>query len=303
MLGPLLFLIYVNDIFEVVHNDVKIRLFADDCLIYCHILGPESQVLLNSTLVSVTNWCTRWDMKINCSKTVCATITLKKRPLFYQYTVNNSPVRRVKEFKYLGVTFSSDLSWNVHVKTICCSARNKLFLLRRKLRMADTNCKLTAYKSVVRPVLEYAAIVWSPYTKALIDELERVQRLAVRFICSDYKLTTSATALRQALDLEPLAMRRKIARISFLYQILSNDVNIDADKYCKIVERRTFRKTHNKYLQPYHPRVDAFKYSFFVQTIELWNALPSDAIAIPSIDTFRNRLHDLFTVGEVPQQP
>lgn len=74
VLGPLLFLIYVNDIAMVVPPFVDVRLYADDCLLFCHVKSVSDQMLLNDALRCIDNWCEKWDMKINFDKTVCMTI-------------------------------------------------------------------------------------------------------------------------------------------------------------------------------------------------------------------------------------
>lgn len=88
--------------------------------------------------------------------------------------------------KYLGVTIASDLRWKLHVDSLYRKAMKKLWFLKRNLRHAPFNVKLSAYTTLVRPTLEYACAVWDPYKKNQIDKLEKIKRLAARFICSRY---------------------------------------------------------------------------------------------------------------------
>lgn len=121
-------------------------------------------------------------MNINQEKTVAMTITRKKDPLKFQYSLGNNCLSFVSAYTYLGLVTTSNLRWNEHVRYIEKKALRKLGYLRRALSQATHEIKLLAYKTYVIPVLEYALAVWDPYTQVHIDKLESVQRKAVRFI-------------------------------------------------------------------------------------------------------------------------
>lgn len=104
------------------------------------------------------------------------TFSNKKQPLSFTYTNDGVSLTHVKEFKYLGVTVTSNLKWRKHVEIICNKARRKLWYLQRTLSNSTRECKLTAYKTLVRPILEYASVVWSPHLKHDIAMLESVQK-------------------------------------------------------------------------------------------------------------------------------
>lgn len=294
VLGPLLFLIYVNDIATVVPPFVDVRLYADDCLLFCHVKSVSDQMLLNDALRCIDNWCEKWDMKINFDKTVCMTISNKKTPLNYKYTINNREIKSSNELKYLGVTISSSLKWDKHIDNITGLAKRKLGFLRRKLRNAPPSVKLLAYKTIVRPTLEYAAIIWDPHTKTEINKLERVQRLAARFIYSNYMRTQSVSLLLARADLQSLATRRKIARLKFIYDLYHKNYKLDPSVYLRPPGRVSARTNHSFSVQAYVPRVDVFKFSFLVRSIVDWNALPPEVLTgCRSSQDFQRRL-DLF---------
>lgn len=132
-------------------------------------------------------------MSINCSKTVFSHITNSQVILQYDYSVQDQRLERVHSFKYLGVTIQSNLKWDNHINEICSKARCRLWMLKRKLKYSTREVKLTAYKTLVRPLLEYSSVVWDPYTVKLINKIEQVQRLATRFIISNFRRTASVT--------------------------------------------------------------------------------------------------------------
>lgn len=186
VLAPLLFLIYINDIQTCVYPPVQMRLFADDCVVYTTINSREDQIELNNSLASIQNWCNKWGMKLNATKTACISFTHKKKALQFQYTISNVPLKKGDEVKYLGVTFTTKLNWECHINNIYQKALSKLHFLRRKLKNTPPSVKLNAYKTLIRPALEYADIVWAPHQKYLTDKLERIQNLALWFIYSQY---------------------------------------------------------------------------------------------------------------------
>lgn len=134
VLGPLLFLVYINDIVNVVTPGVRIRMFADDCVLFKEIFHPEDQIELNSNLSNIFQWCEKWEMVLNADKTVFRPIMRKKTPLPFTYRFGSSPLRQVDSYKYLGVTITTTLSWNTHVNSICSSAFRKLCFLKQTSR-------------------------------------------------------------------------------------------------------------------------------------------------------------------------
>lgn len=275
VLGPLLFLVYINDVATVVQPPVVLRLFADDCLIYAPVIGENDQEKINQCLEDLHTWCEKWDMEINYAKTTFAHITRKKNVLDFQYRMGSAILTNVSSFRYLGVVISNDLNWRSNVENVCYSSYKKLCFLRVKLRNATKDVKLMAYKTFIRPVLEYAAVVWSPHQKGLINELERIQRLAARFICSRYKKTDSVTEMLNSCKLELLETRRKRNRIKLLFQILQGQINIDKSRYIREPGRISRRINHSAAIRTYVTRTNVFRYSFFPNVIENWNALPA----------------------------
>lgn len=110
VLAPVLFLLFVNDVAAVV--EVKIRLFADDCILYQRIDSCQDQ------LKKVEAWCQEWQMEINTEKTIAMSITKKKTQAKFSYSLGNVPLRNITVCKYLGILISSDLNWTAHVEHV-----------------------------------------------------------------------------------------------------------------------------------------------------------------------------------------
>lgn len=162
VLGPLFFLIFIDDITSDI--PVTIKLFADDCILYLDIRSPHDQALLNTCLTKISSWCATWQMRVNEQKMVAMTVTRKRLPLRYEYSINGQELSFVNTYKYLGVVLSTDFKWNEHVDYIEKRAMQKLGFLTRSLRRSTPRLKLLAYKTFIRPILGYASVVWGPRT-------------------------------------------------------------------------------------------------------------------------------------------
>lgn len=174
VLGPLFFLLYINDI--VANLSVEVRLYTDDCVLYEEITTEEDQLRLNGDFNKVVDWCKQWQMCINFEKIVYMRVTLKKKPLIYCYGTEDVPLSGVTHYIYLGLYITSDLSWSKHLDTVLAKCHRELFFLRRALKLSTLTIRLLAYKTLVRPALEYALIIWDPFTKTDVGKLESLQK-------------------------------------------------------------------------------------------------------------------------------
>ncbi|MDD9361362.1 MAG: reverse transcriptase family protein, partial [Anaplasma sp.] len=217
VLGPALFLIYVNDL----RTNIKscTRLFADDCVIYRPITGSLDYKILQDDLHKISDWCDTWLMKINTSETKAITFTTQRHPTPHTYLIRNDPIENVILFKYLGVHLSSDLTWNTHIQHITKKAMKTLGFLKRTLFQANPETKLVAYSTLVRSQLEYASIICNPHQSYLGENIESLQNKAARFIFRDYSRFTSVTGIKHRLNLSPFHTRRKLARLSFIHKL------------------------------------------------------------------------------------
>jgi len=269
VLGPLLFLLHINDLPEAVTSQV--RLFADDCLIYREIRSIADQIELQRDLERLHDWASTWGMRFNAKK--CNILRIHRRaktPFSFFYELDRHILEEVTTSKYLGLNFSDDMKWDDHISAICAKANSTLGFLRRNLKFAPKSLKEVAYKTLVRSKLEFAAIVWDPFLVKNIDKLEKVQRKAARFVCRDYRRDSSVTKMLESLNWPPLAQRRSEQRIAFMKKILSYSVAVPADQYTKPGPQRT-RSKNNQKLQTVRTNTEEFRHSFFPKTIQQWN--------------------------------
>ena len=177
ILGPLLFLIYINDIGKDLSSNV--RLFADDCVLYREISSLCDCTLLQHDINLLHKWTQKWHLVLSTTKCKVMNISLKKKSLSFTYTINNVALDWVDTFKYLGVKVHKKLNWGNHISETSSKASRLLNLLRRSMHNCSKDAKKRAYIALVRPHLEYCSPVWSSHQQKLINTLEKVQQRAL----------------------------------------------------------------------------------------------------------------------------
>lgn len=286
VLGPLLFLIYINDLPANITS--SIRLFADDCIVYRKICSPSDHVALQQDLDSIREWCLSWQMSLNTDKCKLMTFSRKRSNSTFTYNLNERPLCPALSYKYLGIHFTPNLSWSTHVEKTTAKASRTLGYLKRNLRGSPATTRLIAYKSFVRPQLEFAASIWSPHQAYLIRALECVQNRAARFITGDYKRNSSVTNIKLSLSLPTLQTRRKIALLALLHKIHYSQRPFDLPL---TKPSRTSRRLHNNLSYQRLPsRTNAFNSSALPSAIILWNELPDSIVNIRNPVVFRSEL-------------
>ena len=210
VLGPTLFLAYINDLPEDLSSLTK--LFADDTAVY-RLKATQTDInLLQEDLQKLETWEQSWDMSFHPGKCTTLPVTRARNPKKNNYILHDHSLEIVDKSKYLGVTLTSDLTWDLHINAICAKANKSLGFLRRNLKIPAISLKESAYKTFVRPILEYACTVWDPHTQDNISKLEAVQRRAARFVVNRYHNTSSVTNMLNQLQWPSLQHRGKVAR-------------------------------------------------------------------------------------------
>ena len=128
----------------------------------------------------------------------------KVKPLNTKFILHNVELKSASAAKYLGVTIADDLSWSAHIDNTIKKANQTLGFLKINIRVHNKDLKSVAYKTLVRPQLEYASTVWYPHTDKDINKVEAVQRRAARWATRDYKYTSSVTAMLKDLNWRPI---------------------------------------------------------------------------------------------------
>lgn len=164
VLGPLLFLVYIDDLSKSIKSDNK--LFADDTTVYSVLTNEHSVIQLHEDLNIISMWEKNWLQKFNQEKTESLTVSLKKHEPFLQnqqFIFKEQPIEDVNNHKHLGVVLSSNATWYDHILTICQAASRRINILRGLKHKLSRQALQTIYFSFIRPVFEYADVVWGSF--------------------------------------------------------------------------------------------------------------------------------------------
>ena len=284
VLGPLLFIIFVNDIPNST-SFCRSYLFADDTKFLESICQQDSCLQLQHDLDSLGAWCSTWKLSINNSKCAYLHFSLSSS-LPNEYSINGQLIKQVDRFKDLGILVKNDLSWSDHISVICAKAYRSLHLIRRSISSTSISLRLSLYFSLVRSKLSYCSQLWRPRLLKDIICLERVQRRASKFVLHNYTIDYKSRLI--SLKLLPLMYWLEIQDVLFLLK----HIKLPADNF-NIFDHVSFvtsctRASTRKDLKQNFSRCSTTSHFYFNRVVKLWNKLP-----IVLSESYTKNKHDI----------
>ncbi len=288
VLGPLLFLTYINDIHEELSS--TIRLFADDALVYRPIRSQVDADDLQNDINILTNWTRKWQMSFNTKKCYVMRAHRGKTGITHDYNMDGTPLTQVEHHPYLGVELQNNMQWSEHISTVKNKSTRVLNLMRRNFSRGTTvSTRDTIYKSLVRPHLEYCSSVWDPSNRTDVDKLEAVQNKAARFVMQKHRRRESVSAMKRELEWQSLQERRFISRQKAMFKAVHGLHALEIPPYVH-KPSKPLRQQHPHTYAVMRANVNAYRFSYLPRTIRGWNLLPSFIVCATSFDVFSNRL-------------
>lgn len=288
VLGPVLFLIYINDMPDVIA--VIIKLYADDAKLYSRVpLEVKERNQVQVSLDESVKWAKNWIMFYNFTK--CHHLQIGRREINTAYTMKSEEetfeLAKVKTEKDLGVIVDNNLLFRDHITSKVNIANRNLGIIFRTFTYIDQDIFLHLYKSLVRPHLEFASPVWSPHYKKDSILIENVQRRATRLVrgLKEYSYTDRL----KILGLPTLEYRRERADLIQVYKILNNIDILDKNKLFTVLDNST--RGHSAKLYKRQFRLTSRANSFSNRVINSWNGLPDYVVSAPSVNAFKSRLN------------
>ena len=293
ILGPVLFIIFVNDLPDVV--GCLCKMFADDCKIYNSINSVIEQQRLQEDIDRLCEWSKDWLLKFNINK--CKIVSYGKEKFHNDYHIldengNTHDLTRDDVEKDLGVLFTNKLNFESHINNTVNKVNRIIGLIRRKFTYIDKSLFLTLYKSLIRSNLDYGNLVYFPSTKKCKQILENAQRRATRLV-PEFRGLSYLERLTE-LNLPSLDYRRKRFDMIQVFKIIHKIDDIDTSTFFNFADNSGTRGHCLKLAKPKAHKSLRLN-SFGHRTISVWNNLPQDIVTCKTINSFKTQLDKLWS--------
>ena len=283
VLGPILFLIYINDLDDSITSNVL--KFADDTKLFRKVNTDGDKQHLQNDLDRLVKWSEKWQMLFNFGK--CKCLHTGHGNLNVNYKMGDTVLGTTVKEKDLGVTISADMKVSEQCGIAASKGNQILGLIRRNITYKGKKLIIPLYKAIVRPHLEYCIQAWRPYRKKDIDTLERIQRRATKMI-PELRDLSYEERLKEC-GLTTLETRRLRGDQIEVFKILNGYENIDRNMFFSL-KKDSRTRGHEVKLVKDQCRLDIRKHSFSQRTINEWNKLSTDCVTASSVNMFKNKV-------------
>ena len=309
ILGPLLFVLFINDITEAISLGTNCKLYADDLKIWKSIHSTLDS--LQADIDNLHTWSVQNRMTFHPAKCKVVRSSLNKSLIIHNYTLASQIIPSDNSETDLGVTLSSRLNFEEHRELVISKQKQKLGLLKRNSRIARTaNERRALYLSLVRSLLEHCSQVWRPISEPGIVKFEKVQKRAVKWILDEEELSYSHEQYHDKLKkLNIPTIRNKFSAndLVMLHKIIYGLSPLTLPSYishfspdmCTRNTRTQARRDVYQLVTTEYPRINAFESSYFYRTHLLWNDLPLSLRQNPDPLSFSTELKKHLYINEL----
>ena len=300
VLGPLFFLIYINDIADSLISCS--RLFADDTsLSYSSTCINDLERIINSDLEKLKVWSCKWLTTFNPSKTEALFISNSKETLRPLDLIFDNTALEISSFhKHLGVTLHENAKWSIHIQNIYSSSMKRVNAMRKLKYLLNRKTLLKIYKCFILPILEYACEVWDGCTAQECDILESVQLEAARIITGLPRFCKKEYLYTET-GLETLAQRRQNRKLSLFYKMHKNLTPTYLTNLLpsQVNDRAPYPLRHGDDYTIPNNRLSITNNSFLPSTIRIWNSLNTQVRNCETLSKFNAAVRP--ATNKVPQ--
>ena len=283
-MGPLLFNLFINDITDNLNPSVTTKLFADDVTLYSNICHKNSCSDFQSSLNLIKQWSHDWQLKISLVKSNIIILGSNIDAAFF--LDDTKPLTCVDSLKSLGVTLNYSLTFSDHINDIVTRAKRSASLIFRCFNSHHVPSLAKAFKIYVRPIVEYATLVWSPYTVHSITQIESVQRAFTKRLPG--LSGVSYVERLNILGLQTLEHRRLLADLLMCYKIIHGHIALNFDDFFSFSCNPT-RGHQFKLIVPV-VKCNRSKYAFASRVVPVWNHLPVNVVECTTVFAFKRCL-------------
>ena len=291
ILGPLLFLIFINDLANI-SSVMNILLFADDTNLFFKHENVESlNSLINIELCKVSNWIRANKLQLNYDKTHMMIFNSRKKDTSkLQIYIDGNAVKNVKTTKFLGISIDDDLKWKTHVNEILLKISKTIGVMSKLKHCLPKSILLTIYNSLILPYLSYNTIVWGACSKYLLERINLLQKRAVRII-SKTSYDSHTMPLFYKLNILPVSLLYDYQVICFMYSYNNNMLPETFDNL--FVQNKSIHKYNTRSANDYRVQYGKTSFTnsnFICRAPELWNVLPNNIKQCSTINNFKSKL-------------
>ena len=292
--GPLMFIIYMNDLSTVLKN-CNYHLYADDTVIYTNGDLNASTDILCHDLAAFKKWCDRNKLTLNVGKTKYVTFGLKSQTRHiddHVVSIDNLRIDRVCLYKYLGITLDMNLNYNKHLQNCLKIASHKIYLLSKVRNYITSDAALKIYKTMILPLIEYGDILYDNSNAKLLKKFQTLQSRSLR-ICSYEPYHVPVIYLHEICNIARLDLRRKMHIILYMYKQKRN--------YAIINTREVFTRAHDAILYVFdRPNSEKYKNNVLYKGAIEWNSLTVEERQIQTYEIMKSYLKNKIYQQTVP---
>jgi hypothetical protein len=290
-LGPLLFLIFINDLAEIFDSSITPKLYADDVKLYTRIESSYDSDRLQQNVDRLVHWADTWQLGISIKKCQALNVGTRQRTseLFAEYNIGTNQLPICDTVVDLGVTVDSELKFSEHIHNMVRKALTRSYLLRKCFLSRDRTTLVKAFVVYVRPILEYCSSVWSPHLVQDIEAIEQVQRRFTKRLRGLWNIGYEQRL--QIVGLERLDVRRLRFDLVMTYKIAFGLTCLNFNEFFTWSPCDKTRGHDYKFYVS-GACCDTRKYFFAVRVVQPWNTLPPDT-DFSSLCRFKNCIKKL----------
>jgi len=291
VLGPLLFLIFINDLEEGISSTTRVLKFADDSKMFGIVNNKSEHDIIQKDLDVLQTWADTWQMEFNVSK--CKVMHLGYHNMDYSYSMYGQMLQSTDTEKDLGVLITSDLKSGEQCTAAYMKANKMLGLIKRTLVNRDRKTLLALYKAIVRPHLEYCCSAWAPHYAKDKELLEKVQHRFTRLF-KDLRDMEYLQRLN-CLGLWTLEERRNRSDLIEVFKMCRGHSAIPFESFF-VLDTAGRTRGHSLKISKQSCSKDIRKYFFSHKVVNRWNSLPDHIVQASSLNVFKNGLQKLRSV-------